>query len=54
MVKHTPFPANYGYHPTYESIGHLTPQGNTNLSQLHDTLRGEITLAHLRQKENYD
>ena len=53
-IKHTPFFANYGYHPSYESIGHLTPQENTNLSQLHDTLREEITLAQLRQKENYD
>ena len=53
-IKHTPFFANYGYHPTYESIGHLTPQKNTNLSQLHDRLREEITLAQLRQKENYD
>ena len=53
-IKHTPFFANYGYHPTYESIGHLIPQENTNLSQLHDTLREEITLAQLRQKENYD
>ena len=54
MIKHTPFFANYGYHPTYESIGHLIPQENKNLSQLHDTLREEITLAQLREKENYD
>ena len=53
-MKHTPFFANYGYHPTYESIGHLTPQENTNLSQLHDNLREEITLGQLRQKENHD
>ena len=32
----------------------MTLQENTNLSQLHDTLREEITLAQLRQKENYD
>ena len=53
-IKHTTFFANYGYHPPYESIGHLTPQESTNLSQLYDTLREEITLAQLRQKENYD
>ena len=53
-IKHTLFFANYGYHPTYESIGHLTPQEYMNLSQLHNTLREEITLAQLRQKENYD
>ena len=53
-IKHTTFFVNYGYHPTYESIEHLTPQENMNLSQLHDTLREEITLVQLRQKENYD
>ena len=54
MIQHTSFFANYRYHPTNESIGHLTPQENTNLSQLHDTLREENTLGQLRQKENYD
>ena len=44
-IKHTPFFANYRYYPTYESTGHLTPQENTNLSQLHDTLSEKITLA---------
>ena len=53
-IKHTPFFANYGYHLTYELIGHLTPQENMNLSQLHEKLREEITLAQLRLKENYD
>ena len=53
-IKYTPFFANYGYHPTYKSIGHLTPQEYTNISQPHDTLREEITLAQLRQKENYE
>ena len=53
-IKHISFFANYGYHSTYESIGHLTPQENINLSQLHDPLKEEITLPHLRQEENYD
>ena len=53
-IKYTLFFANYRYHPTYESIGHLTPQENTNLSQLHDTIREEITWAQLRKKKIYD
>jgi len=56
-IKHTPFCANYGMNPEYETIGHLM-QGNVTplegMSQLHDLLRAEMTEAQIRQKEYYD
>ena len=53
----SPFYANYGYHPTYESIGHMINTDvlpRENMSQLHDTLKAEITEAQLRHKEYAD
>ena len=41
MIKHTPFFANYGYHPTSESIGHLTPQENTTSAKKGVTSGGQ-------------
>jgi len=56
-TKHTPFFANYGTNPEYQAIGHLI-QGKTtspeDMSQLHDTLRAEMTEAQMRHKEYYD
>jgi len=56
-IKHTPFFANYGVNPEYQTIGHLM-QGKTtsaeDMSQLHDTLQAEMTEAQLRHKEYYD
>jgi len=56
-LKHTPFLANYGINPKYQTIGHLmqgkiTPPEDT--SQLHYTLQAERTEAQLRHKEYYD
>jgi len=56
-IKHTPFFANYGINPEYETIGHLMQGKDTPLeemSQLHDVLRAEISEAQIRQKEYYD
>jgi len=45
-TKHTPFFANYGTNPKYQTIGYLM-QGKTtspdDMSQLHDTLQAEMT-----------
>jgi len=53
-IKHTPFFANYGVNPEYQTMGHLM-QGKTtppeDMSQLHDTLQAEMTEAQLRHKE---
>jgi len=56
-IKRTPFFANYGVNPEYQTIGHLMQGKITppeNMSQLHDTLQGEMTEAQLRHKEYYD
>jgi len=56
-IKRTPFFANYGVNPEYQTIGHLM-QGNItpteDMSQLHDTLQAEMTEAQLRHKEYYN
>jgi len=56
-IKHTPFFANYGINPEYQTIGHLMQGKITppeDMSQLHDTLQAEMTEAQLRHKEYYD
>jgi len=56
-IKHTPFFANYGVNPEYQTIGHLMQGKITaqeDMRQLHDTLQGEMTEAQLRHKEYYD
>jgi len=56
-IKTTPFFANYGIHPEYQTIAHtikgqITPPDK--ISKLHETLREEMSAAQLRHKENYD
>jgi transposase InsO family protein len=56
-IKTSPFYANYGIHPEYKMIGHLTETTKIKtdeMSELHDTLRQEMVAAQLRQKEIYD
>jgi len=56
-IKRTPFFANYGVNPEYQTIGHLMQGKITpaeDMSQLHETLQAEITEAQLRHKEYYD
>ena len=56
-IKRTPFFADYGVNPEYQTIGHLMQGKNTppeEMSQLHDTLQAEMTEAQLRHKEYYD
>jgi len=53
-IKSTPFFANYGVNPEYQTIGHpmqgkITPP--EDMSQLHDTLQAEMREAQLRHKE---
>ena len=56
-IKHTPFFANYGINPEYQTIGHLM---NTEIrppeemSQLNEVLQAEMTQAQLRHKDYYD
>jgi len=53
-IKRTPFFANDGVNPEYQTIGHLMQRKITppeDMSQLHDTLQVE---AQLRHKEYYD
>jgi len=56
-IKTTPFFANYGIDPEYQTISHtikgqITPPNE--ISKLHETLREEMSAAQLRHKENYD
>jgi len=56
-IKNTPFFANYGVNPEYQTIGHLMQGKITppeDMSQLHDTLQTEMTAAQLRHKKYYD
>jgi len=56
-IKRTPFFANYGVTPEYQTMGHLMQGKITppeDMSQLHDTLSAEMTEAQLRHKEYYD
>jgi len=56
-IKRTPFFANYGINPEYQTIGHLMQGKITpleDMSQLHDTLQAEMKEAQLRHKEYYD
>jgi len=56
-IKRTPFFANYGVNPKYQTIGHLMQGKITppeDMSQLHDTLQAEMTEAQPRHKEYYD
>jgi len=56
-IKRTPFIANYGVNPEYQTMGHLMQGKITppeDMSQLHDTLQAERTEAQLRHKEYYD
>jgi len=56
-IKHTPFFANYGINPEYQTIGHLMQGQITppeNMSQLHNILRAEMKEAQLRHKKYYD
>ena len=56
-IKSTPFFANHGVNPEYQTIGHLMQRKVTppeDMSQLHDTLQAEMTEAQLRHKEYYD
>jgi len=56
-IKRTPFFANSGVHPEYQTIGHLM-QGKTtppeDMSQLHDILQAQMTEAQLRHNEYCD
>jgi len=56
-TKRTPFFANYGVNPEYQTIRHLM-QGKITpteeMSQLHDTLQAEMMEPQLRHKEYYD
>jgi len=56
-TRHTPFFANYGTNPEYQTIGHLI-QGRTtspdDMSQLHDRLQAQMTEAQMRHKEYYE
>ena len=54
-IKTTPFFANYGIHPEYQTIAHtikgqITPP--KEISKLHETLREVMSAAQLRHKEN--
>ena len=45
-IKRTPFFANYGINPEYQTIGHLMQEQITlleRMSQLHDILQAEMT-----------
>ena len=56
-IRSTPFFANYGVNPEYQTIGHLMEGKITpleDMSQLHDTLQAEMTEAQLRHKKYYD
>jgi len=56
-IKRTPFFANYGVNPEYQTIGHLMQGKMTppeDMRQLHDTLQAAMTEAQLRYKEYYD
>jgi len=56
-IKRTHFFANYGVNPEYQTIGHLMQGKITppeDMSQLHDTLKAEMTEEQLRHKEYYD
>jgi len=56
-IKHTPFFANYGVNPEYQTIGHLIQGKITapeDMSQLHDILQAEMTEAQLRHQEYYN
>jgi len=56
-INRTPFFANYGVNPEYQTFGHLMQGKITlpeNMSELHDTLQAEMTEAELRHKEYYD
>ena len=56
-IKGTPFVANYGVNPEYQTIAHLMQGKITppeDMRQLHDTLQAEMTEAPLRHKEYYD
>jgi len=56
-IKRTPFFANRGVNPEYQTIGHLMQGKITpaeDLSQLHNTLQAEMTEAQLRHKEYHD
>jgi len=49
-IKNTPVFENYGSHPEYEMIGHLTQGRQTKLeemTQLHESLRNEMVAAQL-------
>ena len=53
-TKKTAFYTNYWYHAVYEAIGHMIPQEQQDMSQLHDKVRENVTVAQLCHKENYD
>ena len=56
-IKTTLFYANYGRNPEHQLINHLITEKETSakdMENLHQTLREEMTIAQLRQKENYD
>ena len=56
-IKNTPFFANYGTNPEYQTIGHLMQGQITppeSMSQLHDILQAEMMEAQLRHKKYYD
>jgi len=56
-IKCTPFFANYGVNPEYQTIGHLMQEKITppeDMSQLHDILQAEMMEAQLRHQEYYD
>ena len=56
-IKRTPFFANYGINPEYQTIGHLMQEQIRlleRMSQLHDILQAEMTEAQLRHKKYYD
>jgi len=56
-IKTTAFFANHGINPEYEMIRHLIQGKQTNpdeMTQLQESLRNEMVVVPLRQKEHYD
>ena len=56
-IGRSPFYANYGYNPVYESTGHMILEKSVQpeqMSQLHKVLKTEITEAQMSQNEYAD
>ena len=56
-IKTTLFYSNYGRNPEYQLRNHMITEKETSaedMENLQETLRGEMTTAQLRLKENYN